>query len=984
MLRHPLLLFCWRPDALSAGLVCLALACTELTAVDGVVVGPESKLDGQFGVGDGERRIGSDSAGDSIAETSDDVSELPDPASPESDASKDDSSDSAIAEDAAQEVDAAVDTAVDAASDVSASAGCPPCPAGYSCFDQGINSLPICVPDGAFACTPCKSELVCLGGVCSQDADGQFCRIPCALGGGGSSCPAGYTCEAATPGGAKLCQPNTGSCSCSPGNVGQSATCTTVSELGKCVGQRLCTAAGWGACSAPLAVAESCNGLDDDCDGLVDEGQGGGNCFAGSEGQCPGSYNCQGVNGIVCAPTGQQEQCNGIDDDCNGQTDDALIPAPCLGGTTGQCQGTTACQGSAGWICLPKLATETCNSSDDDCDGSTDEEFLVQGQYVSAKHCGSCGQPCAATGPQVTATCLPGAATPSCSLACTPPWVDMDANLGNGCECQFLSATDEPDGVDQNCDGIDGEIANAIFTAKTGADGNPGTLLLPVASLSKGLELAAAQGKRDVYAGGGVYSGSVELVAGISVYGGYGPGFVSRDPVLYQSAIAAVAPSQGPAWAVRCLGIYGTGAPTRLDGVTILAANAKQAGQSSYGVLAIGCDARLQVTSCQILGGDGATGAQGAAGANGPAGLDGKAGKAAYDIGKVQCTASDANVGGAPGVRLCGDTDVSGGPGGTAICPQMDEETPAPICPSKPYLQLPKAAEVGKAGSGSGGGTGGASGADSYIDSNKGLLTQCKGSISCNTCLVPVMPRDGADGSVGQGGAPGSAGSGGSGEKAGIISSGIWQPIAAGDGDFGKPGSGGGGGGAAGGVEVHDCATATSQFTDIGGSGGGGGSGGCAGSGGKGGLGGGGSFAIFAVAGGQTSLPLLWGNSLASGNGGAGGNGGPAGSGGPGGSGGAGGSSAEDQQKTFCTSKGGNGGYGGAGGHGGGGGGGAGGPTALIVLAGFPKGSSLSLTKVNYLKVQGIGGSGGLGGPSIGAFGVDGAPGIAKPVLELP
>lgn len=134
----------------------------------------------------------------------------------------------------------------------------------------------------------------------------------------------------------------------------------------------------------------------------------------------------------------------------------------------------------------------------------------------------------------------------------------------------------------------------------------------------------------------------VDLAPGVSVYGGYGPGFGQRDPVLFQSAITTTSPAQGPAWAVRCLGIQGSGAPTRLDGVTVLGANAERPGQSSYGVLSIGCDARLRVTYCQILAGDGATGTPGGSGANGAAGLPGKSGLPAKDIGEDSCIQSDA------------------------------------------------------------------------------------------------------------------------------------------------------------------------------------------------------------------------------------------------------------------------------------------------------------------------------------------------------
>ena len=937
--------------------------CSDLTVSDGVVLGPESKVDGSFAIGDGLLIAdGGDATGpDGDQDIADDNSaELPEPASDTANSDGDSSAD------------------VDALAPA-----CPPCPAGFLCVAPLSGAAPSCLPDGEFACLACSSDKTCFGGTCQAEPDGQFCRIPCVLTAEGSSCPGGYSCEASAAGGPTLCQPNTGSCSCKPGELAKTSSCVLGNSFGNCSGSRVCTDQGWSACDAPAAQTETCNGADDDCDGQTDEGLGGGACAAGIAGQCPGVSKCMGTQGIACLPTAQTETCNGIDDDCNGATDDGLAGQACLGGPSGACSGWTACQGEGGWNCLPTVATETCNQADDDCDGATDEDFQVQGVYASPAHCGKCNQACTPTAPHTLANCAVADAVPACKITCEDAWIDMDGSLGNGCECLFQSATDEPDGVDQNCDGIDGEIANGVFVAKTGADGNPGTLSMPVATISRGLELALIKQKRDVYVAGGVYSGSVDLAPGVSVYGGYGPGFGQRDPVLFQSAIAATSPAQGPAWAVRCLGIQGSGAPTRLDGVTVLGANAKQPGQSSYGVLSIGCDARLRVTYCQILAGDGATGTPGGSGANGPAGLPGKPGLPAKDIGKDSCNQSDANTGGAPGVRLCGSQDVSGGAGGSAVCPVMDQESPSPACPSKPYLQTPAAGELGQKGFGPWGGIGGDAGADSYIDSNKGTATQCKGGISCNTCLVPVMPRDGADGQLGGSGSPGSAGAAGQALKAGILSAGLWTPIAAGDGGSGSPGSGGGGGGAAGGVEVHDCATSTSQFSDIGGSGGGGGSGGCGGSGGLGGFAGGGSFAVFAVASAATSVPLLWGNSLASGNGGAGGTGGPAGSGGAGGPGGAAGSSAEDQQKTFCTSQGGNGGYGGAGGHGGGGGGGAGGPAAIVALAGFPKGSATGITTANFFKILGTGGQGGLGGPSIGLFGQNGSAGLATAILEL-
>ena len=139
--------------------------------------------------------------------------------------------------------------------------------------------------------------------------------------------------------------------------------------------------------------AEVCNGADDDCDGDVDEDLMvvGTLCdVAGESGPCTqGSQQC--VDGILSCirfyePTA--EVCNGIDDNCDGTIDNGIsqIGEACSTSFSGPCSiGTYQCEsdanGNVAMTCLPDVApdsqVEVCNGSDDDCDGAADEGFNV-------------------------------------------------------------------------------------------------------------------------------------------------------------------------------------------------------------------------------------------------------------------------------------------------------------------------------------------------------------------------------------------------------------------------------------------------------------------------------------------------------------------------------------------------------------------------------------------------------------------------------
>jgi hypothetical protein len=201
-----------------------------------------------------------------------------------------------------------------------------------------------------------------------------------------------------TNGGVEICDGKDNDCNgiADDNPVDAGAACASTNPpKGACAANgTLACAAGHLVCSgATEAVQETCNNVDDDCDGSVDDGVTQ-VCYTGAAGTSgigvchPGFATCAAGSFGACASevTPSPEQCNGLDDDCNGAVDDgpggAAIVATCYSGpagtaSVGTCKaGTKTCAFGAFGACTGQVvptARDICGDGlDTDCDGKND------------------------------------------------------------------------------------------------------------------------------------------------------------------------------------------------------------------------------------------------------------------------------------------------------------------------------------------------------------------------------------------------------------------------------------------------------------------------------------------------------------------------------------------------------------------------------------------------------------------------------------
>ncbi|QDE80174.1 putative metal-binding motif-containing protein [Myxococcus xanthus] len=125
-------------------------------------------------------------------------------------------------------------------------------------------------------------------------------------------------------------------------------------------------------------VVEACNGLDDNCDGRVDElfKEGPGALGTACTEACNGTYACNGAQtGTVCVGTPSTPLYADADSDGEGEKDSAPVGELCPGETLPPMMATNMLDCDDADLATNTQATEVCDGLDNDCDGQVDEQM---------------------------------------------------------------------------------------------------------------------------------------------------------------------------------------------------------------------------------------------------------------------------------------------------------------------------------------------------------------------------------------------------------------------------------------------------------------------------------------------------------------------------------------------------------------------------------------------------------------------------------
>ena len=256
------------------------------------------------------------------------------------------------------------------------------------------------------------------------------------------------------------------------------------------------------------AASEYCDGEDDDCDGSTDEtsavdadtwyrdadGDGYGTSSTTTpacsqpSGYSASSTDCDDTDATV--KPGATETCDGEDDDCDGSTDEGVATTYYLDADAdgyGTLSTTTdACSLPSGYAAnssdcddtsaaIKPGATETCNSADDDCDGSVDDGVTTtyyrdadsDGYGDSTSTSAACSLPSGYATASTDCDDTDAAVNPAATETCNDVDDDCDNTVDDGVATTTWyrdadgDAFGDPGATKDKCDQPAGYVANA-------------------------------------------------------------------------------------------------------------------------------------------------------------------------------------------------------------------------------------------------------------------------------------------------------------------------------------------------------------------------------------------------------------------------------------------------------------------------------------------------------------------------------------------